>query len=746
MFKYDRIPYVLICVFVLSQSYFSYANEPDLDNKNSAESIEVIEVFAQKRAQNITDVSVAVTVIEGDEILRRQLKDTTQLAILTPNMKVTNNAGEGTPPAFNIRGVGMIDYNTSTISPIAVYSDGIVSGSANSLSVNLFDIEHVEVLRGPQGTLFGRNTTGGAILLRSKQPEQNFGGYINTSVAQHNSSSIEGAINIPVTKETALRLAFNHDNYDFSTNNLMEGQPDGGLKQNNFRLSLKSEFDDLTLFAKIYKDEWSGKPKPIASLGIKKVDGSGDCSPSQAGSSLCMNNFGAQVGGDDYWDVRADTADRKHDSESWGASLNLAWRLNSSMTVNSLTGYKKLDRYHSWDSDGPHNMIEGDMGTDLTLFSQELNLAIEGNNSYWISGLFYLNEVIDIDNSFDLFRDFRAVPELADIPAQFFYDNRVENTSMAVYSQLDYNLSDSLTLTAGLRFTDESTDYRANADLDIVPAYIPNFWDLSGEVADSEYSGKLALVQKLTDNSSLYYSFSRGYKSGGYNAGYSTSPTQAADSTYAPEILNAYEIGSKLSLWESSGYLNLAAFYYDYQDQQVFVNVPDSVVPYHVLKNAGNSTIYGAEMELNWVPINDLVVNFNLGYLPKADTGKYQQGEIMVNETRLPFSSKWNASGMVLYDMEVSGKLLTSQFGFDYQSDFFFDQNENPYTEQKGFIVWHARLSLELSEQILLSVWVKNITNTEHAELRFDSVAALGAITELKAEARQLGVELSYSF
>jgi len=661
---------------------------------------------------------------------------------------VTNNAGEGTPPAFNIRGVGMIDYNTSTISPIAVYSDGIVSGSANSLSVNLFDIEHVEVLRGPQGTLFGRNTTGGAILLRSKQPEQDFGGYINTSFAQHNSSSIEGAINIPVVENTALRLAFNHDNYDFSTNNLMENQPDGGLKQNNFRLTLKSEFDDVTLFAKIYQDEWSGKPKPIASLGINKVDGSGDCSPSQAGSSLCMNNFGVQVGGDDYWDVRADTADRKHDSESWGASLNLSWQLNSSMTVNSLTGYKALDRYHSWDSDGPHNLIEGDMGTGLTLFSQELNLVIEGKNSYWISGLFYLNETIDIDNSFDLFRDFRSSSDPDDwaYAAQFFYDNRIENTSVAAYSQLDYDLRDNWTLTAGLRFTDEITDYRANADLDVVAAFIPNMWDLTGEVDDNEYSGKLALVQKLADNSSIYYSFSRGYKSGGYNAGYSTTRTQAIDSTYAPEILNAYEIGSKLSLWENSGYLNLAAFYYDYQDQQIFVNVPDSSVPYHVLKNAGNSTIYGAEMELHWIPTNNLVVNFNLGYLPKADTGKYQQGEITVNQTRLPFSSKWSASGMVLHDMEVSGKLLTSQLGFDYQSDFFFDQNENPYTEQKDFIVWHARLSLELSEQFLLSVWGKNVTNTEHAELRFDSTAALGAITELKAEARQLGVELRYSF
>lgn len=744
MFILNRLPFILAAG--LSSIYYPIALANVDSEVDKGQSIEKIEVFAQKRAQDINEVSVAVTVIEGDEIARRQLKDTTQLAVFTPNMKITNNAGEGTPPAFNIRGIGMMDYNTSTISPIAVYSDGIVSGSANSLSANLFDIEHVEVLRGPQGTLFGRNTTGGAILLRSKKPQNEFSGYVNAGLAQHNSTSIDGAVNVPISNNTALRLAFNHDNYDFSTNNLMEGQPDGGLKQNNFRLSILSTFDDFTLFAKFYQDEWSGKPKPIASLGINKVDGSGLCAPGQAGSSLCMNNFGTQVGGNDYWDVRADTADRKHDSDSWGTSLDLAWNISPSMTINSFTGYKALERYHSWDSDGPHNMIEGDMGTDLTLFSQELNLVVENENSYWISGIFYINEDIEIDNSFDLFRDFRPVPELAAIPAQFFYDNRVENTSLAVYSQVDYNLTENLILTAGLRFTDETTDYQSRADLDIVPVYIASFWDLSGEVEDSEYSGKLALVQKIDENNSVYYSFSRGYKSGGYNAGYSTSAAQAADSTYAPETLNAFEIGSKLSFWDNNAYLNLAAFYYDYQEQQIFVNVPDSAVPYHVLKNAGDSQIYGAEMELHLTPSNAMALDFNIGYLPKAQTGEYQQGHLMVNETRLPFASKWNVSGVMLYDMEVAGKMLTSQLGFDYQSDYFFDQNENPYTQQTDFIVWHARLSLELSDQLLLSVWGKNITNTEHAELRFDSIAALGAVTELKAAARQLGVELNYTF
>lgn len=746
MFARNQVFYSLFSLLVIGYCPTILAQNQLLENKELNDVLEVIKVFAQKRAQNTIDVSVAVTVVEGGDITYKQIKDTTQLAELVPNMKVTNNAGEGTPPAFNMRGVGMIDYNTSTISPIAVYNDGIVSGSTNSLSVNFFDIEHVEVLRGPQGTLFGRNTTGGAILIRTKQPDDRLGGYLNTSFAEHNSSSIEGAFNLPVSEETALRLAFNLDDYDFSMNNLMADQPDGGLKQQNFRLSVKSDFDDITINAKIFSDDWSGKPKPIASLGVNKVDGSGVCSPSQAGSNLCMDNFGAQIGGDNFWDVRADIGDRTHKTDSWGASFDMSWQLNASTTINALSGYKTLERYHSWDSDGPHNVIEGDMGTELTLFSQEINVSIQGENSYWIGGLFFLNEELKIDNSFDLFRDFRAVPSLASNAAQFFYDNLLENNSIALYSQVDYQLTEQLTLTAGLRYTDETTDYQSTTDLDTVAGYIPSLWSITGAVKDNEFSGKLALVQKLNENSSVYYSFSRGYKSGGYNAGYSTNPEQAADSEYAPEKLNAFEVGTKLSFWENASSVNIAAFYYDYQDQQVFVSIENSVVPYQVLKNAGDSTIYGAEAEFNWVASNNLVFNLNLGYLPEAETGIFKEAALQVDETRLPFSSEYNVSGAILYDTNIAGKTLTSQLGFDYQSDYYFDQNENPYTQQQGYIVWHARMSLELNEQLLLSVWGKNISNTEYAELRFDSIAPIGAVTELKGEARQLGVELSYSF
>lgn len=497
---------------------------------------------------------------------------------------------------------------------------------------------------------------------------------------------------------------------------------------------------------KLHSEDWRGSPKPIASLGINKVGSDQLCTPSEAGTSGCADNFGVEVGGNDFWDVRADTADKKHDTESWGGSVKLDWNISPSVNLTSLTGYNSLDRFHSWDSDGPGNFIEGSMGLDNTLFSQELTLSVQFGPHYWISGLFYVNEDIKQKNDIDLFRDFRAIPELAAIPAQIFYDNKLENRSTALYSQVDYSLSDTLVFTAGLRYTDESTDYHALADLDIVPAYIPGLWDLTGTVADDEFSGKLALIQQLSDTRSMYYSYSRGYKSGGYNAGYTSSPAQAADSEYAPERLNAYELGMRTELWQGDGNVHLAAFYYDYKDQQVFVNMTTGPAPYHVLKNAGDSTIYGLEAELNFTPTDNMQVNLDIGYLPKANIGKYQQGFISVDDNRLPFSSKWNISGYLLYENELFAGRLVSQLGFDYQSAFYFDQNENPYTEQDGFIVWNGRATYHVNDQLEISLWGKNLTNTEHSELRFDSIAALGAVTELKAEARQIGVAVGYSF
>lgn len=744
VFALNKTTLSIVSAYLLS-SGLVYSQEASTD-KNE-EDIENIVVYSQKRAQYLSDIAVTVSVFDGKFIEDRNLKDTTQLAALVPNVKFTNNAGEGTPPAFNIRGVGMLDYNTSTVSPIAVYSDDVVSGSANNLSANLFDLEQVEILRGPQGTLFGRNTTGGAVLLRSNMPGQKFEGYIKGSLAEYNHRSIDAAVTIPTNEYFSHRIAYNFEDYDFSINNLHPGSPDGGLRQSNFRLISEYKKDNLNAIFKFQSENWKGAPKPVESAGILRDLATGErCSPGEAGDPDCFDSFGFSVPSNDYWDTIADTNDKKHDTDSWAASLKLVWQYSDELTFTSITARRDLERFHSFDSDGPGNFIEGSFDTVNDLMSQEFSVAYSKDKVYWVTGLYFLNEEIIQENDLDLFRDFRSIPGLEAVGAQFFYHNVLENDSKAIYSQLDYQLSPEYTLTAGLRFTDEETDYRAIGDLDTAAFFIPGLWDLEGTVDDNEISGKLSLVQKLSLDTTLYYSYSRGYKSGGYNGGFATSPDLAAAAEYRPETIDAFELGARMDWWDKKIRANFSTFYYDYNDRQVFINIGDDLAPVHVLKNAGSSSTFGLESELWFYSDSDLTFNLNIGFIPDADIGEFDDGVATVESARTPFTSEWNVGGNLFYEKGIGSGVLTAQLGFEYQSDFYFDQFENPYTEQKAFTLWHGRIAYVMDNNIELGIWGKNLFNEEYAELRFNSIAALNAVTELKGEQRQLGVEVTYSF
>jgi len=715
--------------------------EPDGNVDNSVENIVV---YAQKRAQDIAEIAIPVTVVDGLTLRELQLKDTTQISSLIPNFKITNNAGEGTPPAFNIRGIGMIDYNTSSVSPVSVYADGVVGGSANNLSANLFDLEQIDVLRGPQGTLFGRNTTGGAVLMRSRMPEGEFSGYLTAGVAQYSTSMVEGAVNIPTSANVNSRFAFNYDNYDFSTDNIFPGAPDGGMRQLNLRWITTAEFEDVRIMAKVHTDNWSGSPKPIESLGTINSQTGEACEPGELGDLKCVNIAGFNKGTDEFFDTFADTADKVHDTDAWGAAVRVEWDINDKMMLTSITGLRDLERLHTFDSDGPSELIEGTMDTENDLFTQEFNLSYQGEKSYWIAGIYYLSEDLKQLNSLDIFRELRNDPTFGAFAAETFYDTNIDTDAIALFGQVDYQLDDMLTITAGLRYTDETTEWQSIAALDTAAGFIPEFWNLSGEVEDDELSGKLSLVQKISNEVSFYYSYSRGYKSGGYNGAYVSTPEVAAASEYRPERVDAYEMGQRYVFMEGRARTDVSLFYYDFKDQQIFVAL-NSESPFGVLTNAGDSTIFGLESEFKYSDDKNWLFILNVGYIPEAETGNFERAGVVIQETRLPFTSEWNIGGRAQWQDQVGAGQLKAELGFDYQSEFFFDQNENPYTEQKGYSVWNGRIGYALPSGLSFGLWGKNLFNKEYAELRFDS-SAIQAVTELKGERRQIGVDVTYEF
>lgn len=713
--------------------------------------LENIVVYAQKRAQNIDEVSVAVNVLQGDVLEQLHIKDTTLLSAQIPNVKITANTGEGAPPVVSIRGVGSLDYNNTTTAPVAFYNDNIAGGALSNSLLYLFDLERVEVLKGPQGTLFGRNTTGGAILLTSKRPTDGLEGYVTVSLANQNHSKMEGVFNLPFNQNTKLRAGYSYQDYDYSSNNLLDGVPQAGMEQHNFRLLVEHNKDDLNVLFKLHGADWDGVVKPVHSKGVINIDSGELCSPEEAGTLKCTDAFGFNDGSTRFHDVKIDNFS-PHITERIGASIEVQYRLSGNQYLTSITGINTLDRLHTFNCDAsPADLCDGDLGVDNQVFTQELRLNTQFGKHYWIAGFYYIDESIEQDNTIDLFRDFRAA--LLQGPAFFTYDNTVDSQSAALFGQLDYTLNDIFTLTAGLRFTSDETDYTASSIIN-VPVELGDFsgvdlpgWNLSGNRKDDKLSGKIALVQKLGSASSLYYSVGHGFKSGGYNGGLAFTAEEAILSEYGPETLIATEFGGKFRLANSR--MTFSLFHYDYQDQQVFMNQQSNQelsAPAQVLDNVGESQIYGAEFDFSHTFANNLMLQFGVGYVPEANLDEYEdaQGNIITNN-RLPFSSEWNVNGLVNYQFDSSFGEWRLQLEFDHQSDFYFDQNQNPYAKQDAYTLWNGQLQVT-KDNWTTSLWVKNIFDEQYSQIVFDLTQNFGLLQDLKGEARRVGLEIKYQF
>lgn len=720
--------------------------------QSKTETIEKITVTAQKREQSTQDVAVSVSVLNEALIQRLHIKDTTVLSAQLPNVKITTNTGEGAPPVVNIRGVGSLDYNNTTTAPVAFYNDGVVGGSLSNSLLYLFDIEQVEVLKGPQGTLFGRNTTGGAVLLQSVRPKDYFEGYLTLGLADQDHRKFESVLNAPLGDKSAVRVGVSHQDYDYSSNNLLAGVPQAGMRQNNFKILLSHEADSFSYLFKVHGADWEGVVKPVHNKGvIKDVATQTLCSPQEAGSLNCTDSFGFNDGSESFHDVMVDNFS-PHTTERIGGSGEIKWDINTQVYLTSITSINKLERIHTFNCDGsPADLCDGNLGVDNRTWTQELRVHVDHEQFYFIGGWFYIDENIDQQNMIDLFRDARAF--LAAGPANFFYDNTVDLRSSSIFGQLDYSLDEDLIFTFGLRYTDDETEYRASSQIN-VPTMAGDFggitvpgWNLTGAVSDSHLSGKVALVQKLNSSLSLFYSISEGFKSGGYNGSLAFSPEEAILAEYGPETLTAYEVGAKYI--NDVHRLEGALFYYDYQDQQVFMNQQSNEglsAPAQVLDNVGQSELYGAELEWYYTPDNHWLWRLGIGYLPKAELDEFidLRGNT-ISDNRLPFSSKWNLNGLVNYTFAAFDGDIDLQLEVDYQSAFYFDQNQNPYARQSDFALVNASVNYQ-SEKWRIALWGKNLFDQDYSQIVFDLTENFGLLQDLKGEARRVGVEVTYQF
>ena len=727
--------------------------------------LDTIEVTAQKRAQPIAEVPVSMQVLDGEQLRAQNIKDTAALGGQVVNVKITQNTAEGTPPAISIRGVGNLDYNTSTTSPIGVYEDGVGGGTANRQLMNLYDVETVEVLRGPQGTLFGRNTTGGALLITTRKPDQEQGGALNVGLGSDDLYKIGGAYNLPLSQHVAVRLAFDDQRYDYTINNLYAPAPTPGMHQTEARLSLLADLEPLEVYVKLHSENWRGVSTPVRHIGVIQTLANTTtdqpavlCSPQDAGSTRCTDIFGFNVGTNNLSDVRVNSdvnGGSPHRTKSWGSDLNLTYQLTPDSYITSVSSFNTLEKQHFYNADAsPASITEGSLQVEGDLASQELRYHLQSDGAYFIAGVYLLNEPLTQDFFIDLFRDFRASPTMFSSATKILYNNRIDTQSRAAFANLDYHLSEATILTAGLRYTREKVDYRAIGRVNVAMAVNDNIgtvfpaWDVSGRVKDAHLSGKIALNHQWTSHLNTWLSAARGFKSGGYNGGIAFSAEEAARNDYGSETLNALEAGGNWALQDYDAGLQFSLFYYDYQDQQVFMNTPSTqpnAPPLQLLDNVGESSIYGSELELTWQPLDTLQTRLGIGYLPKAELKEFAVAGGIVRGNRLPFTSRWNINTFLDYQLPVAAGELLFQLNGNYQSEFYFDQNQNPFTKQNRYSVWNGRVAYEQGNWST-ALWAKNLTDQGYSNLRFDLINFLGLVQDNRGAGRQFGLDFDIRF
>ncbi|WP_040697191.1 TonB-dependent receptor [Pseudoalteromonas citrea] len=738
--------------FILSSIVVGIYSE---DCRAGQEPIEIIEVHAQKRAQSINEVSIAVSHVTGVQLEKRGIKDATELGHFVANMKISQNAAEGTPPAVNIRGVGLIDYNTANTSPVAMYLDGASVGSANNQLVDLFDIEQVEVLKGPQGTLFGRNSTGGAILIRSARPDAGSYGYVTGGIGTDNWQKLQGAYNHELSPESAFRAAFSHTKYEYTSYNLFEPSPEAGLEQNNARLSYLGEWDSVSLYFKAHYSHWNGIVQPVGNIGIYSDPVNlVTCSAAVASQGGCVDQFGFNDGSGDFWAVSVNNDSPHHSiGKGWTAEVN--WDIDDNSTLVWLNAFNRLDRSHAFNCDGsPAKLCEGSLGLKAELLNNELRYHKKIGKDHLTAGIFLFEERLYQDNYNDLGRDLRGTPFGA-ASAMFFYDNDIKTKVAALFTQYEWQWLPSTRITAGVRYSDESVEYDSVSMINSVvdqtkpEGLLMPFYHVIGESDDNGLSGKVAINYDFSADRMVYYSFSNGNKSGGYNGGYLSSPEQAKNADYGPESLNAHEVGTKLTLSGMGVKLSGALFYYDYQDQQVFMNQPASepgLPPIQLLENVASSTIYGAEADIEYKINTAIMLNIGIGFIPHAEFENYTDPlGITLSNKRLPFTSEINANAQLSYEYMLDEADVVTTIGVDYQSEYYFDQNQNPYAMQTGYALWHFNTQYR-TQNWQANIWAKNVFDREYSHLKFDLSQFLGMLEDFKGEGRRVGLDFTYRF
>ena len=736
--------------------------------------IEEVIVTAQKRVQNAQDVPITMTTLSGDEISDLGFESAADVQYQTPGLIVSYSSTNAIPN-FVLRGVGLNDFTAIQSSPVAVHVDEVYYGNSTMLNFLLFDIERVEVLKGPQGTLYGRNSTGGSVNFFANQPTEEFQAGLDLGIGNFSARTAEGFVGGALGDGVSGRFAFhavNQGGGPFEHPTLGEI---GQTSKHAFRGQLLWDgADDLTVNLTVFGGSDDSDGNQYHGIASYTNDGSFAICPSVAGGSLrasadcSFDGFGRSIALDDDPFTLQNGVVNRDMIDAFGAVLKIERDLGFA-SLSSITGYNTLDRKSQEDADGSvERNIDVGYETDFSQFTEELRLSSPAENAWaWTLGLFYSTD--------DLVTP-RTETDLADLFGGFRQNHAYElaTNSLALYWHNEYVLSDTVSLIGGLRFTDETRSFvggtinvaagqgpTAEGDFVASPGPLPgNFSDhsvfdeafLNDEIGFSETSWMIGLRVDTSDSTMIYGTVSNGFKSGGFVGDITLDPI--LNEPYDAETLTAYEVGIKADLLGAALRWNSSLFLYDYQDIILALTLTDTgelgLDTFLINENGANADVSGLESEIWWAPSDSVDIKLGATWLnteqESIPTSPFQVSE-RLDGSELPYAPGFSANGLVRYERQVSNGLLGfAQFDFTTRSDYFGEATNAPVTVLAGYTLFNARLGLEARDGgWSVNVWGKNLADESYSQYVND-LSSLGSILTTPGLPRTYGVDFSLRF
>ncbi len=711
-----------------------------------AQIFEEIVVTAQKREQNLQDVGVAVTAFTGEQISALGFSSSTDIVNLVPGVQIVSPNG-GSSNFFTIRGVTQNDFTDHQESPVATYIDEAYVSQMSSGSFLLFDMERIEVLRGPQGTLFGRNATGGLVHFVTKKPTEELSAYAQATYGSFNQISIEGAVGGPISDKVSVRVAGATNHHDSVIKNRI-GPGGGNAEDYAGRAQIQFKpTDELTALISVHgatsrqrAAQYQHRPSFV------NADGLGEFIPDNVdyyGTCAGCDPRGYKDTDNDHHAGDYDLVGH-NDIDTWGSTAKVEWSRDN-LTITSITDFRTLEKSYKEDSDAsPTPYQEFYLQSDVNQFSQELRAFVEGERYRWVGGVYFLNISGDYVSGISV-----PVDEL-----DIYNPYSLKTRSWAAFTQAEYDISPEFTIIGGIRWSHErkTIDYRSDLltypDLDYIMelASFNRANAANARISGGNWSAKVQLDWRPVDGTLVYASWNRGIKAGGMNAPLDVSGLLNPDAslqtermTFDDEVLYAYEIGVKTSLFNNRARLNLAGFYYDYNNYQAFDLQGLTTVVFNT-----DARIYGLDAELVTSPFDGLDVMLGASILNAKAFDVPVANQVLTR--RIVLAPRYNINGMARYSWPMAGGTAAIQGDFKYMSAHYFNISNAPVTRESSYIIGNARVSYTTEDDRWeVAGFVKNITGKDYNIIGFD-VSSSGYTEQFPGNPRWWGLSVAYRY